>query len=113
MTITLTDAALDHLRTHLAAEPGALGLRLGVERTGCSGWGYVARLAHEQEPDDLVFEQQGVRVLVDAKSLPLLDGTEVDYVRQGLNRQFAFRNPNVTAACGCGESFTTDPEALP
>lgn len=112
MAITLTDAALDHVRKHLVGEPGALGLRLGVERTGCSGWGYVAEYAHERSPDDLVFEQQDVRVLVDAKSLPLLDGTEIDYVRQGLNRQFVFRNPNATAACGCGESFTTDPDPL-
>ncbi len=88
--------------------PGALGLRFGVERTGCSGWGHVTDLAREARPDDAVFEQDGVRIYVDATSLPLVDGTEIDFAKQGLGETFVFRNPNATAECGCGESFTTD-----
>ena len=107
MAVTLAPAALDRIQGFLAAAPGALGLRFGVKKTGCSGWGYVADLEKEQRPDDTVFDVQGVRIYVDAESLSLVDGTEIDFLKQGLNEQFVFRNPNVTAECGCGESFTT------
>ena len=107
MAVSLAPAALDRIRGYLASAPGALGLRFGVKKTGCSGWGYVADLAKEQRPDDTVFDVQGVRIYVDAESLSLVDGTEIDFLKQGLNEQFVFRNPNVTAECGCGESFTT------
>ena len=107
MAVTLAPAALDRIRGYLAAAPGALGLRFGVKKTGCSGWGYVADLAKEQRADDTVFEVDGVRIYVDAESLSLVDGTRIDFLKQGLNEQFVFRNPNVTAECGCGESFTT------
>ena len=110
MAITLTPAAIEHVRRYLSGDPGAVGLRVGVKRTGCSGWGYTTGLAREQREDDRVFEQDGVRILVDARSLALIDGTEVEYRREGLNWQFAFRNPNAAAECGCGESFTTDAE---
>ena len=107
MAVTLAPAALDRIRGYLASAPAAIGLRFGVKKTGCSGWGYVADLAKEQRPDDTVFDVQGVRIFVDAESLSLVDGTEIDFLKQGLNEQFVFRNPNVTAECGCGESFTT------
>ena len=107
MAVTLAPAALDRIRGYLASAPAALGLRFGVKKTGCSGWGYVADLAKEQRADDTVFEVQGVRIYVDAESLSLVDGTEIDFLKQGLNEQFVFRNPNATAECGCGESFTT------
>ena len=107
MAVTLAPAALERIRGYLTAAPGTLGLRFGVKKTGCSGWGYVADLAKEQRPDDTVFDVQGVRIYVDAESLSLVDGTEIDFLKQGLNEQFVFRNPNVTAECGCGESFTT------
>jgi iron-sulfur cluster assembly protein len=107
MAVTLAPAALDRVRGYLAQAPDAVGLRFGVKKTGCSGWGYLADLAREQRPGDTVFEQDGVRILVDAESLALVDGTEIDFLKQGLNEQFVFRNPNVTAECGCGESFTT------
>lgn len=110
MAITLTPAAVEHVRRHLSREAGALGLRVAVKRSGCSGWGYVTELAREHRDDDTVFEQDGLRILVDAASLALIDGTEIDYRREGLNWQFAFRNPNASAECGCGESFTTDAE---
>ena len=106
-TIHLSEAALERARRYLAANAGAAGLRIGVKRTGCSGWGYAVDLAERQAEDDVVFEQAGVRVLVDPASLELIGGTEVDYVRDGLNHQFVFRNPNAVAECGCGESFTT------
>ena len=83
-----------------------VGLRLGVRKTGCSGFAYVVNYADSVEPGDRVFDSQGVRVLVDAHSLELIDGTEVDFVREGLNEAFRFRNPNVRGECGCGESFS-------
>lgn len=107
MAVTLTPTALAHARRFLK-DSEAAGLRFGVKRTGCSGWGYVVDVARNQQAGDTVFEVEGVRVLVDADSLPLVDGTEIDYVRSGLNQQFAFHNPRAVAECGCGESFTTD-----
>jgi iron-sulfur cluster assembly protein len=111
MAITLAPAALQRIRGYLAETPEAIGLRFGVKRTGCSGWGYSVDLAHEAREDDAVFHQDGVSIRVDADSLPLVDGTEIDFLKQGLNEQFVFRNPNVTGECGCGESFTTGAEA--
>ena len=107
MAITLTPVAFQRVQ-RFVAETGALGLRFGVSRTGCSGWGHVADLARDQRADDTVFEQQGVKIFVDADSLALVDGTEIDFGKQGLSEAFLFRNPNATAECGCGESFTTE-----
>jgi len=106
MSITLTPAAADRVRHFLTERGHGVGLRLGVRKTGCSGFAYVVNYADAIEPDDRVFDSQGVRVLVDARSLELIDGTEVDFVRQGLNEAFRFRNPNVRGECGCGESFS-------
>ena len=111
MAVTLAPAALQRVKGFLAETPDAAGLRFGVKRTGCSGWGYVVDLASEAGQGDTVFEQDGVRILVDADSLALVDGTEIDFLKQGLGEQFVFRNPNVKGECGCGESFTTDAEA--
>ena len=108
MAIALTPAAFERVRQFLATEPGALGLRFGVKRTGCSGWGYEVELARDARAGDSVSEQDGVRVYVDAASLAMVDGTTIDFVRKGLNHEFVFDNPNAAAACGCGESFTTD-----
>ncbi len=110
MAVTLAPAALARVQSYLAAEPGKQGLRFGVKRTGCSGWGYHIEMAEQIEAGDHVFEQAGVRIVVDAESLPQVDGTEIDFLKQGLNEQFVFRNPNVKGECGCGESFTTDPD---
>ncbi len=107
MGISFTPAALERVRAYLAADPGKIGLRFGVRRTGCSGWGYVIDLADHAAADDTVFEIEGVHIVVDAASLPLVQGTRIDFVKQGLNAQFAFVNPNAAEACGCGESFTT------
>ncbi len=106
MAITLTPAAADRVRHFLAERGHGIGLRLGVRKTGCSGFAYVVNYAEEQAAGDHVFDSQGVRVLVDASSLQLIDGTEVDFVRHGLNEAFRFRNPNVRGECGCGESFS-------
>ncbi len=108
MAISLTDSARHRIRGYLDADPSVIGLRCGVVRTGCSCWGYRIDMARAQEGDDSVFVADDVRVYVDADSLALVDGTEIDFLKQGLNEQFVFRNPNVAAACGCGESFTTD-----
>ena len=108
--IILAPAALERVRGYLTDTPGAVGLRFGVKRTGCSGWGYAIDLARDERDGDTVFEQDGVRIRVDADSLPLVDGTEIDFLKSGLSEQFVFRNPNVAGECGCGESFTTDSE---
>ena len=106
MAITLTPAAADRVRHFLAERGRGIGLRLGVRKTGCSGFAYVVSYADEIEAGDRVFESQGVRVLVDPASLGLIDGTEGDFVRHGRNAAFRFRNPNVRGECGCGESFS-------
>jgi len=108
MAISLTPDALARVRQFLERAPDALGLRLGVKRTGCSGWGYEVDLARQQQEGDSISEQDGVRIYVDANSQPLVDGTLIDFVRKGLGHEFAFQNPNVAAECGCGESFTVD-----
>lgn len=108
MAIHLAPAALERARRFVASTPGALGIRFGVTRTGCSGWGYVVDLAREERPGDAVTEQAGIRVYVDAVSQPMVDGTEIDFAQKGLNHEFVFRNPNAAAECGCGESFTVD-----
>ena len=108
MAVTLTAAAAERIRQYQRQDAAALGLRFGVKKSGCSGWAYVVDMAREQRSDDRVFEQHGVRVIVDPASLEQVDGTEIDFVAQGLNQQFVFRNPRVAAECGCGESFTTD-----
>jgi iron-sulfur cluster assembly protein len=110
MAISLAPAAFERVRGYLAADPSALGLRFGVQRTGCSGWGYLAELAKDERPGDTVFEQDGVRIFVDAESLPLVDGTTIDFLKAGLIDQFTYANPTVAGDCGCGESFTTDAE---
>lgn len=108
MAISLTESARNRIRGYLDADPAALGLRFGVSRTGCSGWGYKVDMARAADVDDTVFDADGIRIHVDAASLALVDGTEIDFIKQGLNEQFVFRNPNVAGECGCGESFTTD-----
>ena len=107
MAVILSPAALARVQRYLAERPGAIGLRFGVSKTGCSGWQHKADLATDERAGDSIFEQEGVRILVDPVSLPLVDGTEIDLVRQRLGEQFVFRNPNVADECGCGESFTT------
>ena len=106
MSISLTTNAADRVRNFLHRRGHGVGLRLAVKKTGCSGFAYVVNYADDVGTDDIVFEQQGVKVIVDRESLTLLDGTEVDFVKQGLNEAFRFRNPNVKGECGCGESFT-------
>jgi len=105
MSITMTPAAADHVRKFLANRGKSVGLRLGVRTSGCSGMAYVLEFADELQSDDQVFEDQGVKVIIDPKSLLYLDGTELDYTKEGLNEGFKFNNPNVKDACGCGESF--------
>lgn len=105
MAISLTDTAANRVRRYLDARENAVGLRLGVRKTGCSGYSYVLNYADEVAPSDVVFEDKGVKVIVDNEALPLIDGTEVDFVKNGLNEAFSFRNPNITGECGCGESF--------
>ncbi len=103
--ISLTEAAADRVRDFMRKE-GGIGLRVDVRRTGCSGWAYDVGIARGSEDSDHVFEARGLKVIVSDKALPMVTGTEVDFVHDGLVREFRFRNPNVTAECGCGESFT-------
>ena len=106
MSITLTQSAADRICGFLENRGKGVGLRLGVKTSGCSGMAYVIEFADEVGSDDEVFEDKGVRILVDSKSLIYLDGTELDYGKEGLNEGFTFNNPNVKDNCGCGESFT-------
>jgi iron-sulfur cluster assembly protein len=105
MAITLTENAAIRVRDFLQRRGKGEGLRLGVRSSGCSGKAYVIEYADRIEPDDRVYESHGVKVIVDSKSLVFLDGTEVDFAREGLNEGFRFNNPNVKDSCGCGESF--------
>ncbi len=106
MAVTLTQSAADRVRTYLDARGMGVGLRVGIKKTGCSGYAYVVNYADDVNESDIVFEDHGVKVVVDKESLELIDGTEVDFIKQGLNEAFRFRNPNVTGECGCGESFS-------
>jgi iron-sulfur cluster assembly protein len=105
MAISLTESAASRVRNYLQARGGGVGLRVGVTKNGCSGYSYVINYAEDITDADVVFEDKGVKVIVDSDALLLIDGTEVDFVKSGLNEAFSFRNPNVTGECGCGESF--------
>ncbi|WP_110686566.1 HesB/IscA family protein [Salinicola aestuarinus] len=103
--ITISESAANQIRNVLAERGSGVGLRVAVKPSGCSGYSYVLDIADEPRADEITFEERGVKVLVDKEALQILDGTEVDYVSEGLNRFFRFNNPNVTDECGCGESF--------
>ena len=106
MAISLTQAAADHVQRHLLNRGSGLGIRVGVRTSGCSGMAYVLEFVDEVADEDEVFEGYGVKVFVDPKSMAYLEGTELDFVKEGLNEGFQFNNPNVAGECGCGESFT-------
>lgn len=106
MSITLTATASNHIERFLQQRGKGLGIRLGVKTTGCSGLSYVIEYADEAGIDDTIFEDKGIKVIIDAKSLVYLDGTELDFVKEGLNEGFKFTNPNEKNRCGCGESFS-------
>ena len=105
MAISLTESAARRVKSYLDDRGTGIGLRLGVTKTGWSGYSYVVNYADDVGEADVVFEDRGVTVVVDPEALALIDGTEVDFVKQGLNEAFSFRNPNISGECGCGESF--------
>lgn len=105
MSVTLTERAAQHVQRFLSGPNGGNALRVGVKPTGCSGYAYVVQPAREVGEQDVVFESNGVQLVIDGESLRFIDGTVVDFVREGLNEGFKFQNPNVAATCGCGESF--------
>lgn len=105
MAVTLTNAAVQHIRKSLDSRGKGLGVRLGVQTTGCSGLSYVFEYVDEPRAEDHVFESGSVKLFIDPKSLVYLDGTELDFTKEGLNEGFRFNNPNVKEECGCGESF--------
>ena len=105
MAVTLSEKAAEHVASYMLKRGKGIGLRLGVRTSGCSGVAYKLEFVDVVAPDDVEFESHGVKVLIDAKSLPYLDGTELDYAREGLSEGFKFNNPNVKDQCGCGESF--------
>jgi len=106
MTISLTESAARHVADQLSSRGHGIGIRVGVKTTGCSGMAYVLEFVDKLEVGDRVFEDHGVKVVVDPKSLVYIDGTEMDYVKQGVNEGFEFKNPNAKGECGCGESFS-------
>lgn len=105
MSVTVTEAAARHVTKYLARRGKGVGVRLGVKTTGCSGLAYKLEYADDVAAEDVVFEDQGIKILVDPKSMPYIDGTQLDFVREGLNEGFRFINPNERDRCGCGESF--------
>ncbi|MEO8545932.1 MAG: iron-sulfur cluster assembly protein IscA [Betaproteobacteria bacterium] len=105
MPISLSEAAARHVNRYLTKRGKGFGVRLGVKTTGCSGLAYTLEYVDDAAPEDLVFEEHGVKVLVDPKSMAYIEGTQLDYVREGLNEGFRFNNPNERDKCGCGESF--------
>ena len=110
LTINLTDNAKQHVEKVLAKDSEGLGLRLGVKTTGCSGYQYVIETAKSINDEDQTIESNGIKIVVDEESLKYLNGTELDFTREGLNSGFKFRNPNVQETCGCGESFSLKEE---
>ena len=105
--IKLTDSAVERVREMVAKRESAIGLRIGVTESGCSGYSYALDFAETVADTDTVIEQDDVKVIIDETSMPVLDGIELDFVKQGLNQSFKFNNPNVVSSCGCGESFST------
>jgi len=106
MSLTLTESAARHVADQLASRGHGIGIRVGIKTTGCSGMAYVLEFVDKLEVGDQIFEDHGVKIVVDPKSLVYIDGTEMDYVKQGVNEGFEFRNPNAKGECGCGESFS-------
>ena len=106
MAISLTEAAASRVEKFLSNRGKGIGLRLGVKTTGCSGMAYTLEFVDDMQPEDMAFDSHGVKVIVDPKSLAYIDGTELDFTKEGLNEGFKFNNPNVKDECGCGESFT-------
>jgi iron-sulfur cluster assembly protein len=105
MGVTITERAAEHVTKFLTKRGKGIGVRLGVKTSGCSGMAYKLEFVDSAEPDDIIFESHGLKVLIDPRSMPYLDGTELDFAREGLNEGFKFNNPNVKDQCGCGESF--------
>ncbi|MGF1738296.1 iron-sulfur cluster assembly protein IscA [Photobacterium satsumensis] len=105
MAITITEAAASRVATFLESRGKGIGLRLGVRTSGCSGMAYVLEFVDQLDEGDQIFEEKGVKIIIDAKSMVYLDGTELDFAKEGLNEGFQFNNPNVSSECGCGESF--------
>lgn len=104
--ITMSSSAVSHVRKQLAKKPEATGIRLAVKKSGCSGFKYETQWADDVSDDDAVFTVDGVNIYIKREHLPLVNGTEIDFITEGVNSMFYFRNPNATAECGCGESFT-------
>ncbi len=108
MSITLTESAARQITAHVTRRGEGIGLRFGVKRTGCSGFAYIVDVAEQFTPEDVLLENRGIKIVVNTEHLPLLEGTEIDFIRQGLSDSFRFRNPNISGECGCGESFSVD-----
>ena len=106
MAISISDTAARHVAAQLAERGHGIGIRVGVKTTGCSGMAYVLEFVDKLEVGDEIFEEQGIKIIVDPKSLVYIDGTEMDFVKQGVNQGFEFKNPNAKGECGCGESFS-------
>ncbi len=106
MAISMTEKAAEHVRSQLLQRGKGIGIRVGIKTTGCSGMAYVLEFVDALDSDDQVFDAHGVQLVVDPKSLVYIDGTQMDFVKEGLNEGFQFKNPNVAGECGCGESFT-------
>lgn len=108
MTLQLTEAAAERIAHFLALDENAKGFRVAIKKMGCSGWGYDVSIAHEIGDEDVVLEDRGIQLIVPQTALDKIQGTTIDFEKQGINQIFVYRNPNATGECGCGESFTTN-----
>ena len=106
MAITITESAAERVRSYIESRGKGVGLRLGIKKTGCSGFAYVVGYADVVNDDDVIFEDRDIKIVVDKECLTYIDGTEVDFIKEGLSEAFRFLNPNVQGECGCGESFS-------
>ncbi len=108
MSLHLTDTAAKRIQTFIDKDEQAIGFKINIKKTGCSGWGYEVELPHKLEANDVVYEDHGIKLIASQETLKVIDGTTIDYQQQGINHIFVYNNPKATGECGCGESFTTN-----
>lgn len=108
MSLHVTEKAAQRIKKFMAQDPHAIGFKINIKKTGCSGWGYEVEISHALENDDIISEEKGVKLIANKETLKVIDGTIIDFEQQGINHVFVYKNPNATGECGCGESFTTN-----
>ena len=108
MSLHVTEKAAERIKKFIANDASAIGFKVNIKKTGCSGWGYEVEMPHELKEDDIVYEEKGIKLIANKETLEIIDGTIIDFEQQGINHVFVYKNPKATGECGCGESFTTN-----